>query len=142
VGINESVVRVVGWLSPIVTLALGSAIWPVIGFLDERPVMATDPAEVDRAFTVPSPSCSPKGLSSKSGGDVNWLDRAPTLTATSRSTSTECPETSSGVQPRAFSPSCSASSPASIGPRRRGFGLRIRLVGKAFASELLTRNSV
>jgi 8-oxo-dGTP pyrophosphatase MutT (NUDIX family) len=53
VGINESVVRVVGWLSPIVTLALGSAIWPVIGFLDERPVMATDPAEVDRAFTVP-----------------------------------------------------------------------------------------
>jgi len=35
---------------------------------------ATDPAEVDRAFTVPSPSCSPKGLSSKSGGDVNWLD--------------------------------------------------------------------
>jgi len=28
VGINESVVRVVGWLSPIVTLALGSAICP------------------------------------------------------------------------------------------------------------------
>ena len=44
--------RVVGWLSPIVTLALGSAIWPVIGFLDERPVMVTDPVEVDRAFTV------------------------------------------------------------------------------------------
>jgi 8-oxo-dGTP pyrophosphatase MutT (NUDIX family) len=52
VGIAESSVRSVGWLSPLVTLALGSAIWPVIGFLDERPVMVTDPAEVDRAFTV------------------------------------------------------------------------------------------
>jgi len=53
VGIAEDSVRVVGWLSPIVTLALGSAIWPVVGFLRERPVMVTDPAEVDRAFTVP-----------------------------------------------------------------------------------------
>jgi 8-oxo-dGTP pyrophosphatase MutT (NUDIX family) len=53
VGIDESAVRVVGWLSPIVTLALGSVIWPVIGFLEERPVMVTDPGEVDRAFTVP-----------------------------------------------------------------------------------------
>src|ERR1700688_271886 len=52
VGIPESSVRVVGWLSPIVTLSLGSAIWPVIGFLDRRPEMVTDPAEVDRAFTV------------------------------------------------------------------------------------------
>jgi 8-oxo-dGTP pyrophosphatase MutT (NUDIX family) len=52
VGIAESSVRVVGWLSPLVTLALGSAIWPVVGFLDERPVMVTDPAEVERAFTV------------------------------------------------------------------------------------------
>lgn len=53
VGIDEGEVRVVGWLSPIVTLALGSAIWPVIGFLSGRPTMVTDPAEVDRAFTVP-----------------------------------------------------------------------------------------
>ena len=52
VGIDESTVRVVGWLSPLVTWALGSAIWPVIGFLDARPVMVTDPGEVDRAFTV------------------------------------------------------------------------------------------
>jgi 8-oxo-dGTP pyrophosphatase MutT (NUDIX family) len=52
VGIDESAVRVVGWLSPIVTLALGSAIWPVVGFLEQRPTMVTDPAEVDRAFTV------------------------------------------------------------------------------------------
>ncbi len=52
VGIDESAVRVVGWLSPLVTLALGSAIWPVVGFLASRPTMVTDPAEVDRAFTV------------------------------------------------------------------------------------------
>ncbi|HXC19765.1 MAG TPA: CoA pyrophosphatase [Acidimicrobiales bacterium] len=53
VGIDESSVRAVGWLSPIVTLALGSAIWPVVGLLTQRPEMVTDPAEVDRAFTVP-----------------------------------------------------------------------------------------
>ncbi|HUZ42409.1 MAG TPA: CoA pyrophosphatase [Acidimicrobiales bacterium] len=53
VGIDESSVHVVGWLSPVVTLALGSAIWPVIGFMDARPEFVTDPAEVERAFTVP-----------------------------------------------------------------------------------------
>jgi len=64
--------------------------------LGRTTVMATDPAEVDRAFTVPLAELLAEGTFSKSGGDVNWLDRAPTLTATSRSTSTECPETSSG----------------------------------------------
>jgi 8-oxo-dGTP pyrophosphatase MutT (NUDIX family) len=52
VGIDETSVHVVGWLSPLVTLAYGSAIWPVVGFLKERPVLVTDPAEVERAFTV------------------------------------------------------------------------------------------
>lgn len=52
VGIAESSVRSVGWLSPIVTIALGSAIWPVIGFLEDRPLLVSDPSEVDRAFTV------------------------------------------------------------------------------------------
>jgi 8-oxo-dGTP pyrophosphatase MutT (NUDIX family) len=52
VGIAETSVRSVGWLSPIVTLALGSAIWPVVGFLEHRPEFVTDPSEVDRAFTV------------------------------------------------------------------------------------------
>jgi 8-oxo-dGTP pyrophosphatase MutT (NUDIX family) len=52
VGIDESSVRSVGWLSPIVTFALGSAIWPVIGFLEERPVLVSDTSEVDRAFTA------------------------------------------------------------------------------------------
>jgi 8-oxo-dGTP pyrophosphatase MutT (NUDIX family) len=53
VGIEEASVTPVGWLNPIVTFASGSAIWPVVGLLDERPAMVADPAEVDRAFTVP-----------------------------------------------------------------------------------------
>jgi 8-oxo-dGTP pyrophosphatase MutT (NUDIX family) len=53
VGIDDSTVRVVGWMSPVVTLALGSAIWPVVGFLASRPELVADPAEVERAFTVP-----------------------------------------------------------------------------------------
>jgi 8-oxo-dGTP pyrophosphatase MutT (NUDIX family) len=52
VGIEEASVRVAGWLSPLVTLAFGSAIWPVIGFLERRPVMVIDPSEVERAFTA------------------------------------------------------------------------------------------
>lgn len=52
VGLDEDVVRPVGWLNPIVTFVTGSAIWPVVGLLDERPVMVVDPAEVNRAFTV------------------------------------------------------------------------------------------
>jgi 8-oxo-dGTP pyrophosphatase MutT (NUDIX family) len=52
VGIGEESVTPVGWLSPIVTFSSGSAIWPVVGLLDGRPAMVTDPAEVDRAFTV------------------------------------------------------------------------------------------
>jgi 8-oxo-dGTP pyrophosphatase MutT (NUDIX family) len=52
VGIAEASVRSVGWLSPIVTLALGSAIWPVVGFLVMRPDFVTDASEVDRVFTV------------------------------------------------------------------------------------------
>jgi 8-oxo-dGTP pyrophosphatase MutT (NUDIX family) len=52
VGIQPASVTTVGWLSPIVTFASGSAIWPVVGLLGGRPVMVTDPAEVDRAFAV------------------------------------------------------------------------------------------
>ena len=53
VGLDPSRVAPVGWLSPIVTFASGSAIWPVVGVLDERPDLVTDPAEVERAFTAP-----------------------------------------------------------------------------------------
>jgi 8-oxo-dGTP pyrophosphatase MutT (NUDIX family) len=52
VGIDPTSVTPIGWLSPIVTFASGSALWPVIGVLDERPNLVTDPAEVDRAFSV------------------------------------------------------------------------------------------
>ena len=52
VGIGPSSVTPVAWLSPIVTFASGSAIWPVVGLLAKRPVLVIDPAEVDRAFAV------------------------------------------------------------------------------------------
>jgi len=52
VGIEPASVTPIGWLSPIVTFASGSALWPVIGVLGERPNLITDPAEVDRAFSV------------------------------------------------------------------------------------------
>jgi len=52
VGIHRSLVQPVGWLSPIVTFASGSAIWPVVGLLDRRPDLVIDPREVDRAFSV------------------------------------------------------------------------------------------
>ncbi|HUX04309.1 MAG TPA: CoA pyrophosphatase [Acidimicrobiales bacterium] len=52
VGIDPSAVRTVGWLSPIVTFASGSAIWPVVGLMEQRPSLIVDPREVDRAFTV------------------------------------------------------------------------------------------
>ena len=52
VGIVPASVTTIGWLSPIVAFASGSAIWPVVGLLAERPIMVTDPAEVDRAFAV------------------------------------------------------------------------------------------
>jgi 8-oxo-dGTP pyrophosphatase MutT (NUDIX family) len=52
VGIDSSLVTPVGWLSPIVTFASGSAIWPVIGTLLESPTLVVDPVEVDRAFSV------------------------------------------------------------------------------------------
>lgn len=52
VGIDPSTVRVIGALSPIATFAFQSSIFPVVGLLSRRPTMVTDPAEVDRAFTV------------------------------------------------------------------------------------------
>jgi 8-oxo-dGTP pyrophosphatase MutT (NUDIX family) len=52
VGLLTSTVEPVGWLSPIVTFASGSAIWPVIGVLEGRPTLTADPAEVERVFTT------------------------------------------------------------------------------------------
>jgi len=52
VGIAEGSVQYVGWLSPLMTLASGSSISPIVGRLAERPELVIDQAEVDRAFTV------------------------------------------------------------------------------------------
>ncbi|MHB8379840.1 MAG: NUDIX hydrolase [Acidimicrobiales bacterium] len=52
IGLDPSTITPLAWLSPIVSFASGSSIWPVVGFLPGRPEFAIDPAEVDRAFTV------------------------------------------------------------------------------------------
>lgn len=52
IGLSPGAVRVVGWLSPIVTFASGSAIQPIVGLLDERPVLTANPQEVERIFDV------------------------------------------------------------------------------------------
>jgi 8-oxo-dGTP pyrophosphatase MutT (NUDIX family) len=52
VGIAPSAITPVGSLSPIVTFAFQSSIFPIVGFLEEPPVMVTDPAEVELAFSV------------------------------------------------------------------------------------------
>lgn len=43
---------VIGWLSPLVTLASASAIWPVIATLDARPTLTPNPDEVETVFSV------------------------------------------------------------------------------------------
>jgi 8-oxo-dGTP pyrophosphatase MutT (NUDIX family) len=52
IGLNTSAVRVVGWLSPIVTYASGSAIQPIVGLLEQRPSLVANPREVERIFDV------------------------------------------------------------------------------------------
>jgi 8-oxo-dGTP pyrophosphatase MutT (NUDIX family) len=52
VGIAPTAITPVSSLSPIVTFAFQSAIFPIVGFLEEPPVMVTDPAEVELAFSV------------------------------------------------------------------------------------------
>lgn len=52
IGLDPELVAPIGWLSPIVTFASGSSIWPIVGFLTSRPPLRIDPAEVDRVFAV------------------------------------------------------------------------------------------
>ena len=52
VGLESSLVRPFAWLSPIVTFASGSSIWPIVGSLTGAPTFTIDPTEVDRAFAV------------------------------------------------------------------------------------------
>ena len=51
VGLSRGL-SVVGWLSPLVTLASASSIWPVIATLDEPPTLTPNPDEVETVFSV------------------------------------------------------------------------------------------
>jgi 8-oxo-dGTP pyrophosphatase MutT (NUDIX family) len=53
VGIPPSTVEIIGRLSPLATMTSRSAIVPFVGVLRQRPVLHPNPAEVDRAFSVP-----------------------------------------------------------------------------------------
>lgn len=52
IGVAPSEVTITGWLSPIVTFASGSAIQPIVGWLDQRPQVTPNAGEVDRIFDV------------------------------------------------------------------------------------------
>ena len=52
IGLAASAVTPLAWLSPIATFASGSAIFPIVGTLRERPTFVIQPSEVDRAFSV------------------------------------------------------------------------------------------
>jgi 8-oxo-dGTP pyrophosphatase MutT (NUDIX family) len=52
VGLEPSLVTPLAWLSPIVSFASSSAIWPIVGTLSQRPTFSVNDAEVDRVFTV------------------------------------------------------------------------------------------
>ena len=52
IGLAPSTVAPLAWLSPIATFASGSAIFPIVGTLAERPTFVIQPSEVDRAFSV------------------------------------------------------------------------------------------
>jgi 8-oxo-dGTP pyrophosphatase MutT (NUDIX family) len=52
IGLDPSSVTPLAWLSPIVTFASGSSIWPIVGTLEHRPTFVIQTSEVDRAFSV------------------------------------------------------------------------------------------
>jgi 8-oxo-dGTP pyrophosphatase MutT (NUDIX family) len=53
VGLNPDSVEVIGRLSPLRTMVSPAAINPFVGVLPARPALHPNPAEVERAFTVP-----------------------------------------------------------------------------------------
>jgi 8-oxo-dGTP pyrophosphatase MutT (NUDIX family) len=53
VGIDPTTVEIIGELSPLATMSSRSAITPFVGVIGRRPQLRPNPAEVDRAFTVP-----------------------------------------------------------------------------------------
>jgi 8-oxo-dGTP pyrophosphatase MutT (NUDIX family) len=53
VGLDPETVEIIGELSPLATMSSRSAITPFVGVIGRRPHLRPNPAEVDRAFTVP-----------------------------------------------------------------------------------------
>ncbi len=53
VGLASDALTIVGYLTPIVTLASNSSIYPVVAIHAGTPEFVIDPNEVDRVFTVP-----------------------------------------------------------------------------------------
>jgi 8-oxo-dGTP pyrophosphatase MutT (NUDIX family) len=53
VGLNPAALTVVGYLTPIVTMASNSSIFPIVATHEGTPEFVIDPNEVDRVFTVP-----------------------------------------------------------------------------------------
>lgn len=52
VALRADQVDVVGWLSPLVTLASGSAIWPIVATMSDEPTLVANPDEVEHVFAV------------------------------------------------------------------------------------------
>jgi 8-oxo-dGTP pyrophosphatase MutT (NUDIX family) len=52
VGLARDLVTVTGWLTPLVTFSSGSAIWPIVAELAQRPHLRPDEREVERIFDV------------------------------------------------------------------------------------------
>jgi len=53
VGLDPATVEVIGRLSPLRTVVSPAPITPFVGVLPARPILRPNPAEVERAFTVP-----------------------------------------------------------------------------------------
>jgi 8-oxo-dGTP pyrophosphatase MutT (NUDIX family) len=53
VGLSPHEVTPVGWIHPVLTLAAGTLIMPVLATVPERPRLVASPAEVERIFDVP-----------------------------------------------------------------------------------------
>ena len=53
VGLRPDALTIVGYLTPIVTMASNSSIYPIVAIHTGTPKFVIDPNEVDRVFTVP-----------------------------------------------------------------------------------------
>lgn len=73
VGLDPAALRIVGRLSPLVTVSSMSLIVPVVAVLAERPALAPNPAEVARAFDVSLAELADRGVFR----EERWPIRSP-----------------------------------------------------------------